>query len=296
MRLIFLFVLISSCFGFEDVSVVQYLRENGFNNLTTAIDRIGITYLLETTGPYTIFAPTNEAFMRAGIYSFDIFTSEQLKALTQYTIVQEFVLVPNVDSLIVKNTMLNQTITVEPYQQTLLVNNISQVHTTGNNIIVNNGVIQPTDTVLTPHFWPTESRPIYNMHQLILLNDDKYSDLALTIVLADMQNVFQTGEYTLFAPTDDAFFKHLGSLPDPASPDSKSFYQELLKNHLVPGERLASQLENGDILYTLRNTQLVVTKTTGVIQIDTVNVIDTDLLATNGVIHSVDDLLIPNLP
>jgi uncharacterized surface protein with fasciclin (FAS1) repeats len=110
------------------------------------------------------------------------------------------------------------------------------------------------------------------------------------------------GPFTVFAPTDAAF----ASLPDGLldellSPAGEPKLTRLLEYHIAPGRLVSSVLEDDTRVNTLRelgvsgcgapqSTSLLVRRT-GAVTVDGVTVIETDLDASNGVIHVVDAVL-----
>ena len=100
------------------------------------------------------------------------------------------------------------------------------------------------------------------------------------------------GPFTLFAPTDEAFAK---------IPESK--LQELLKNkealisvltyHVVPANVSSGQVINLTSAKTLQGQSISIDTTNGV-KVDDANVIVTDIVASNGVIHVIDEVIMPN--
>jgi uncharacterized surface protein with fasciclin (FAS1) repeats len=107
------------------------------------------------------------------------------------------------------------------------------------------------------------------------------------------------GPLTVFAPTDDAFAKLEKSKPGTISallkPENKSKLTAILTYHVVPGQILASdvlKLKNRTKVKTLNGDSITVHNKHGV-RIDKANVIKTDIICTNGVIHVIDSVLLP---
>ncbi|XP_045203045.2 transforming growth factor-beta-induced protein ig-h3-like [Mercenaria mercenaria] len=303
MRCIILVCLLGLSFGFEDKTVTEYLFDNSYTVLYGALQSTGLTAALNGSGPFTIFAPTDDAFRGVSLNGL---TTNQLASILKYHVVGEFVLVPMISQSTTKTTLDNQDLIIEPSGGgSLLINrltsNSANVDAGNNDIIVNNGVIQPIDAVLMPPVLPTAapttpppttpSPAVYNIYQVLIREDTRFLDLSLALLLADLTSVLESSEYTLFAPTDAAFAVYKDNLLSPDSPNAQTIYQEVLKYHVVPGGRRASQLKTG-VLYTLHGTPLNVTVGSGVM-INNANVIDADIMATNGVIHAIDKLLIP---
>ena len=107
------------------------------------------------------------------------------------------------------------------------------------------------------------------------------------------------GPYTVFAPTNDAF----GQLPDGTvtnllKPDNKQQLMKLLAYHVVKGSYPADALQDGQKLKTVTGGTLTVSKQGDAITItdgrgSTATINQADIQATNGVIHSIDTVLMP---
>ncbi|XP_053398620.1 transforming growth factor-beta-induced protein ig-h3-like isoform X2 [Mercenaria mercenaria] len=284
-------ILIFSCLvvvglGFEDKTVTQYLADNGFTTLSAALSTAGLSSALDGSGPYTVFAPTNAAFAAQG-FNISAYTREQLATVLKYHVIAKFVLVPMVTTPRNETTLEQQALLIEKAGSSLLLNGKARVDSSNNDIIVNNGVIQPIDTVLSPPVFVT-----HNIYQVLLREDTKFNDLSLALLLSGLVSTVEGNEFTFFAPTDAAFAVYKDNLLNPAAPNAQHIYQEVLKYHLVPGARHSSELRNGQKLYTLHGTPVNVTVGAGVV-INNANVIEADMQASNGVIHAIDKLLVP---
>ncbi|MBX0290293.1 fasciclin domain-containing protein [Hymenobacter sp. HSC-4F20] len=108
-----------------------------------------------------------------------------------------------------------------------------------------------------------------------------------------------TTKYTVFAPTNAAFDKlPAGRLNELLRPANKSQLARLLAAHVVPGSYLAANLTDGLQLQTVQGETLTVVRRGATIvlkdaQGNTTTIVDDDIVAENGVIHSVDTVLLP---
>ena len=101
-------------------------------------------------------------------------------------------------------------------------------------------------------------------------------------------------EFTIFAPTDEAF----GKLPDGTLtklmlPENKDKLRMLLLYHVVAGKTLAAGLADGDVK-TVNGEKLKVDVSDDKIEVDGEKVFSADVTATNGVMHSVGVVLVPD--
>lgn len=101
------------------------------------------------------------------------------------------------------------------------------------------------------------------------------------------------GEFTIFAPTDDAF----GKLPAEVLtklmlPENKEKLRSLLLYHVVTGRILAADLKSGDVK-TMNGEKLKIDVATDKIEINGSKVFSADVAANNGVMHSIGEVLVP---
>lgn len=107
----------------------------------------------------------------------------------------------------------------------------------------------------------------------------------------NVKAILQGGTYTFFAPTDTAF-----TSLDEATLESlianPAQLAAVLKAHIVPGQLRAADLSSGSSLQTLAGTSLPVTVSGNVVTVGGARVSQADVLATNGVIHIIDSVLV----
>ena len=100
------------------------------------------------------------------------------------------------------------------------------------------------------------------------------------------------GPFTIFAPTDEAFSKLPAGTLENILQD-KEMLTNILTYHVVPNKVMASDVINIKNADTVNGKQLSIDTSKGV-KIDKANVIKTDIECTNGVIHVIDEVLIPS--
>ena len=128
----------------------------------------------------------------------------------------------------------------------------------------------------------------------IATNRISFTTLATALDAADLVDVLNsTGPFTVFAPTDEAF----EALPPEAIealllPENKEALIELLTYHVVPGVFLSSDLETGEVVTVEGSTVAIEIGDT--ITVNSAQIIDTDVVASNGVIHTIDRVIIPS--
>ncbi len=101
------------------------------------------------------------------------------------------------------------------------------------------------------------------------------------------------GPFTVFAPSDAAFAKiPKDDLDELLKPENKEILAGLLKYHVVPGKVLAADVKTGTVKSVL-GTSLTLVVADGKVTIAGANVVATDVMASNGVIHVIDDVIVP---
>jgi len=98
------------------------------------------------------------------------------------------------------------------------------------------------------------------------------------------------GPFTVFAPTDDAFAKIPKADLDALLKD-KAKLTAVLTYHVVPGTVMAKDVKAGKVK-TVQGSELTIS-TTGGVMVDNAKVTKTDIVASNGVIHVIDSVLMP---
>jgi uncharacterized surface protein with fasciclin (FAS1) repeats len=99
--------------------------------------------------------------------------------------------------------------------------------------------------------------------------------------------------FTLFAPTDEAFSKlPPGTLAKLMMPENKEKLRQLLLYHVVPGKLLAAELKDGDLI-TMNGEKVKIDVEDDKIEIDETKLFSSDVMAANGVMHSVGKVLVP---
>jgi uncharacterized surface protein with fasciclin (FAS1) repeats len=100
------------------------------------------------------------------------------------------------------------------------------------------------------------------------------------------------GPFTVFAPTDEAFAKIPKAQLNALLAD-KAKLTKVLTYHVVPGRIMAADVKPGSAK-TVEGDNLTITTDNGGVQVDRANVVKTDVAASNGVIHVIDSVMMPN--
>lgn len=128
----------------------------------------------------------------------------------------------------------------------------------------------------------------------VIQDSASFSILSKALVASGLDQTLGTkGTYTIFAPTDEAFQKlPKETLDKLLLPENKEKLRSLLLYHVVPGKVLAAELKEGDVK-TMNGEKLAVDIDGDKVKVEDSKVFTTDQMASNGVMHSVGEVLVP---
>ncbi|KAK3597688.1 hypothetical protein CHS0354_040063 [Potamilus streckersoni] len=283
LHLCFIFIFLGSSLAYENKTVVQYLIDHGFTTFARLLNDTRLDEVLKGRGPFTVFAPTNAAFAKLDPNILSTLTSNpnKLTEVLKYHVVQEFKLMTLVTGIVNEPSLQGQTIKLEKTASGLIVNNIA--HIQNRDVVVYNGIINQIDQVLLPSIISTG-----NIAEIIIKDYKRFKYLFLALTITNLTHMLENGEFTLFAPTDEAFLAvtHIFQL-------STSQLKAILLNHVVLRGRTIEQMNSGDHLQTQQGSSLLVTKNAGAVLVDSASVTDPNITASNGVVHVINKVLVP---
>jgi uncharacterized surface protein with fasciclin (FAS1) repeats len=125
-------------------------------------------------------------------------------------------------------------------------------------------------------------------------SNKNFSKLVAAVKAAELVEAFSgTGPYTLFAPTDAAFAKlPAGTLDKLLKPENKLALQKVLKYHVISGAVMAADVKTGKV-DSAEGSALNIVASKGSVTVGGAKVVKADNVASNGVIHIIDKVLIP---
>ena len=253
------------------------------DSLVSAVIQAELLETLQGEGPFTLFAPTDQAFADAGIDLAALDTVEGKAALTD-------ILLYHVVSGEVPSSAVTECMT------TTAVNGQTLAFTVGDGVMVNdatvtladvgtsNGVIHVIDKVLSPTDAPNN---IPRTAQCTGIHDS----LVAAVIQAELLETLQgEGPFTLFAPTDQAFADAGIDLATLNTPEGKAILSDILLHHVYMGSLSSTEITEGMQLEMANGDNTTLSLTTG---INGANITLADVMASNGIIHVIDQVLIP---
>jgi len=124
-----------------------------------------------------------------------------------------------------------------------------------------------------------------------------FKTLVAAVTAADLVSTLKSkGPFTVFAPTDAAFAKlPPGTLESLLKPENKAKLVAILTYHVVPGKVMASDIAGKSLkVASVQGSKISVEAHSGVM-VDKANVVQADVLASNGVIHVIDTVILPTM-
>ncbi|XP_071141193.1 transforming growth factor-beta-induced protein ig-h3-like [Mytilus galloprovincialis] len=268
-------------------NIIQKATSLGANTLVDLIHKAGLTNTLANGGPFTVFAPSDQAFAAVPQEILQKLQSDKalLQKVLKYHVVSGMHYADEANNeLIVPSLVPGLNIRVNIYQggQVATVEGSKVVLTNQN---ASNGVIHVLDRVMYP-------LPDNTLLQYVA-SQPNLSQLVYSVIRADLQAELAGGPFTLFAPVDSAFDKlPAGFLSDNFLTLDGS--RRLLRFHYVKGTFYSSGLKDGMMVPTVEGQNLRIRYTNGHVMVDNARVINPDINVANGVIHIIDTFLQPS--
>jgi len=264
--------------------------DNNFSSLVAALTKAELVDTLSGAGPFTVFAPTNaafDAFLTSLNVTLDDLTKDDLIPILTYHVVAGKVEASDVVELSVAETVNGSDfrISVDGSDVTLKAGN-GDIEVTMVDIPASNGVIHVVDTVMVP---PKDIPGV-------AADVDDLSILVQALQRADLVMALEAdGPFTVFAPTNAAFTALL---------DSNNAWTELadiplqtlkdvLQYHVVSSKAYSEDVVKLTTVSTLLQKDITIDASNGVKLNTDTSVAIVDVLASNGVVHVIDKVLLP---
>merc|ERR1712240_446033 len=280
--------------GHEGGDIPTVLTRAGATTLLELVTLAGLGDTLAGEGPFTVFAPTNQAFAKLPASLVNTLTgdTELLKQVLLNHVVAGSIKSKDITNDIVVKAVGGSDLRANIYGKkgkhgkgVITVNGAQVVYP---DQVASNGVIHFVSDVLYPF---TPEKTIAEVASA----DPRFSTLVTALTAADLASVLSTpGPFTVFAPTNDAFAKVPAAALDSLLADKEALTSVLLR-HVVPGTVFSKGIKSGayetaggDKISTqvYRGGKVKVSSSSG-----SSSVIEADILASNGVIHVIDSVI-----
>ncbi|MEC8653291.1 MAG: fasciclin domain-containing protein, partial [Planctomycetota bacterium] len=274
----------------ERPTIVEVAAKAGkFNTLLAAAKAAGLAETLSGKGPFTVFAPTDDAFAKLGKATIaDLLKPEnkdQLVGILTYHVVAGKVPAAKVVGMKSAKTVQGSDLPIVVKDGKVTVAGASVVAT---DVMASNGVIHVIDSVMLP--------PQPNLVEVAAKAGSFNTLLAAAKAAGLADTLANGGPFTIFAPTDEAFAKvGKDTIAMLLKPENKAKLQAILKHHVVAGKVMSGTAVKLSEAATLNGTKLGLKYDAKAkkLHVGAGTVVAADVEAKNGVIHVVDTVLLP---
>lgn len=260
-----------------------------FKTLVAAVKAGGLVDTLKSKGPFTVFAPTDEAFAKIPKSAIAELlkpeNKDKLVGILTYHVVAGKVMAKDVVKLTEAKTVQGSKVNIKVDGGNVMVNGAKVVKT---DIECSNGVIHIIDSVIMP---PAAKKDIVDT----AVDAGAFKTLVAAVKAGGLVETLKgKGPFTVFAPTDKAFAK----LPKEAiaellKPENKDKLVSILTYHVVAGKVMAKDVVNLSEAKTVQGSKVNIKVDDGKVMLNGATVVKTDIECANGVIHIIDSVIMP---
>jgi uncharacterized surface protein with fasciclin (FAS1) repeats len=276
-----------SAFGFEKNIVDTAVEAGKFKTLAAALGAAGLVDAVKGPGPFTVFAPSDEAFAKLPKGTVETLlkpeNKEKLKAILTYHVVPGKVMAKDVLGVKGAKSLNGQRIDVKVDGGKVMVDGAQVVAT---DIACTNGVIHVIDSVILPS---EDNIPT------VATKAGKFNTLLAAAKAAGLVEALSGDKaLTVFAPTDDAFAKlPKDTVATLLKPENKDKLKAILLFHVVEGRVYSEDALAAKSAATLQGSKVEITVKDGAAYVNGAKILATDVDASNGVIHIIDSVILP---
>jgi len=279
--------------SFGDDIVEIAIANGSFETLVTAVQIAGLVETLQSPGPFTVFAPTDDAFsalfsaIGPGATEFVLANPDVLGGILLYHVVSGAVLSTDLKDGKSVTTVAGTDVEIGVGDEITINSSVVIIP----DVVAKNGVIHVIDAVLIP---PDFVVPGDIVETAVAAGS--FDTLVAAVTAAGLAGALEFSEgnkLTVFAPTDDAF----AALPDGLvgtllEDENIGTLTDILLYHVVGTQALSTDLSDGQTITTLQGQDVTVSINAAGIFINQSEVIIPDILVTNGVIHAINAVLL----
>mgnify|MGYP000300709590 CR=1 FL=1 len=260
-----------------------------FKTLVAAVKAADLVDVLKSKGPFTVLAPTDEAFAKlpAGTVKnlLKPENKDMLVSILKYHVISGKAMAKDVVGMKMAKTVQGQSVKIMVRDGKVFLNGSTQVIKT--DIGATNGVIHVIDSVLMP-----------SMQKDIVdtaVSTNMFNTLVAAVKAAGLVDTLKgEGPFTVLAPTDEAFAKlPKGTVETLLKPENKDMLVKILTYHVIPGKAEAADVMKMKSAKTVQGKKVKIKVKNGAVMINKSKVIKADVQASNGVIHVIDTVLMP---
>jgi uncharacterized surface protein with fasciclin (FAS1) repeats len=260
------------------------VEAGSFTTLVAAVQAAGLEDALRGEGPFTVFAPSDEAFAKLPEGTVEALLADPQGALSRillYHVIPGKVMAADVTDGLTAETLRGAEISFSIMEGMVKINDANIVAT---DIEASNGVIHVIDSVILP---PADIVDV-------AAEAGSFNTLIAAVQAAGLEKTLRSkGPFTVFAPTDEAFAKLPEGTVEALLADPEALANILLY-HVVPGKVMAADVSDGLEAETAQGSSVrFAIHSDGAPAIEGALITATDIEAFNGVIHVIDSVILP---
>lgn len=263
------------------------IAAGNFTTLVKALQAAELVEALAGEGPFTVFAPTDEAFAKVPAATLESLLKpenrDKLVAVLAFHVVPGRVMAADAVKLPNATTLNGQRFDVVARDGKVFAGEAEVVRA---DILCSNGVIHVIDAVILPELDPIPA---------VAAEAGNFTTLLAAVQAAGIAPVLLgKGPFTVMAPTDAAFAKlEAGTVESLLKPENRAKLVEILTYHVIPGRVYSDAVVKLTEAPTVLGRKIPISVKDGVVNAGGAVVIATDIPAANGVIHVIDTVMMP---
>ena len=301
--------------GAKEADIVDTAVSAGdFTTLVAAVKAAGLVETLKGEGPFTVLAPTDEAFGKIPASAIDDLmkpeNKDKLTAILKNHVIKGKAMASDVQGMKSATSIGGGELPIVVKDGTVMIGDAKVLKA---DIGCTNGVIHVIDTVLLPSAKAGSGNKAAGSGQKETAGSDKkmakkkdivdtavgagdFNTLVAAVKAADLVETLKgEGPFTVFAPNDAAFAEvPEATLAELLKPENKEMLQGILTYHVVSGIVTAADVAGLEEAETANGQKLKIKTVDGKVMVNGAEVIATDIMCDNGIIHVVDAVLMPS--
>lgn len=265
---------------------------NSFSTFQEIILRTDLGDELSSDGPFTVFAPTNQAvdnfLVEQGLTRQQLMESSQLRDMVLYHVLGGTLLTDQIPVGDMETLSPNQVISFSIENNVITINGNTTIATP--DIRARNGVLHGINRVLMAPEDMAEDNSVIG----VLSRDEDFAMFGAAVEAGGLREKLSTSSIALFAPNDEAFEAYLeeNDMEWAEFIENEALISSILLNHTLEGMVSIADLESGPV-NTALNRSLFISVGDSIYLNGRARILEGDIQAENGLIHTVDQLVRP---
>jgi len=275
----------------DDDIVSAALADGRFGILAKALTEAKLVETLQGKGPFTVFAPTDDAFKKLPKGTVETLlkpeNSSKLQAVLTYHVVAGSIDLVSALSAAEAKTFQGSPVKIAFSEGRVRINDAAIVNA---DIQCSNGVIHVIDSVILP---PKEAEPSNDIASVAKRAGNFTTLLAAVDAVGLTDALTSDQDVTVLAPTDAAFAAlPKGTVEELLKSENRDKLMAILSLHAIPGKVSAGDALNAGIAKSLGGGSLKFSVVDGLLKVNGATIVKTDIKCDNGTIHVIDAVIL----